>query len=84
MSTPLSLCREGDQVIINKIEGRGGFKKRLIDLGFRKGKGLSVVRYAPLRDPMEVELGGSHITLRVEEAELIEVTPQNSESDNVE
>lgn len=83
MSTPLSLCREGDHVIIKKIEGHGGFKKRLHDLGFRKGKELSVVRYAPLRDPMEIEIGGSHISLRVEEAEQIEVARRNSDSDNV-
>lgn len=49
------------------------FKKRLQELGFRKGKELSVVRYAPLRDPMEVEMGGFNISLRVEEAEEIEV-----------
>ena len=84
MSIPLSLCREGDKVIIKKVDGHGGFKKRLLDLGFHKGKELSVVRYAPLRDPMEVELGGSHITLRVEEAEQIEVTRRNPDSDNVE
>ncbi len=74
MSTPLSLCREGDKVIIKKIKGHGGFKKRLLDMGFRKGKELTVVRYAPLRDPMEVELTDSHISLRVEEAEQIEVS----------
>ena len=80
MSTPLSLCREGDQVVINKITGHGGFKKRLHDLGFRKGKELKVVRYAPLRDPMEVDMASSHISLRVEEAEQIEVARKN---DNV-
>jgi len=74
MDTPLSLCREGDRVIIKKLTGHGGFKKRLLDLGFRKGKELTVVRYAPLRDPMEVDLTGSHISLRVEEADHIEVT----------
>ncbi|SRR6056297_187655 len=78
MSTPLSLCREGDQVIIKKLTGHGGFKKRLLDMGFRKGKELTVVRYAPLRDPMEVELSGNHISLRVEEAEHIEVSDQKT------
>ncbi len=80
MSTPLSLCREGDRVIIKKISGHGGFKKRLLDLGFRKGKELTVVRYAPLRDPMEVRMTGSHISLRVEEAEQIEVSRKTSEN----
>ncbi len=71
MPKALSLCREGDNVHIHRIGGDGVFKNRLLDLGFRRGKPLSVVKYAPLKDPMEVELSGSHITLRVEEAERI-------------
>jgi Fe2+ transport system protein FeoA len=73
MTTTLSQCREGDTVTILRLRGEGLFKKRLQELGFRKGKELSVVRYAPLRDPMEVEMGGFNISLRVEEAEEIEV-----------
>lgn len=49
------------------------FKKRLLELGFRKGKQLTVVRYAPLRDPMEVELDSNRISIRVEEAHQIEI-----------
>jgi len=74
MNTPLSLCHEGDTVIIQKVHGNGGFKKRLIELGLRKGKVISVVRYAPLRDPMEICIDSCHISLRVEEAEKIDVT----------
>ena len=73
MPKALSLCREGDKVYIHRIGGDGAFKKRLHELGFRRGKSLSVVKYAPLKDPMEVELGGNHISLRVEEANRIEV-----------
>lgn len=70
---PLSLCREGNRVVIRKILGNGGFRKRLIELGLRRGKEIIVVRYAPLRDPMEVSIGGCHVSLRVEEAERINV-----------
>lgn len=80
MSIPLSLCREGDKVVIKKISGHGGFKKRLLDLGFRKGKEMTVVRYAPLRDPMEVDMAGSHISLRVEEAAQIEVSRKTTDN----
>jgi Fe2+ transport system protein FeoA len=79
MPRALSLCREGDKVYIHRVGGNGAFKKRLHDLGFRRGKLLSVVKYAPLKDPMEVELGGTHISLRVEEAERIEVDTQMPE-----
>lgn len=73
MSVNLSYCREGDKVKIKKINGHGGFKKRLLDMGFRKGKELTVIRYAPLKDPMEVTIGDCNISLRVEEAQHIEV-----------
>jgi Fe2+ transport system protein FeoA len=77
MPKPLSLCREEDNVYIQRIGGDGVFKNRLLDLGFRRGTLLSVVKYAPLKDPMEVALCGSHITLRVEEAEriLVDIEP---------
>ena len=81
MDKSLSLCREGDRVLIQKILGNGGFKKRLMDLGFRKGKELIVVRYAPLRDPMEVMIGDSYISLRVDEAEQIRVELPNTSAD---
>lgn len=73
MPKALSLYREGDSVYIHRINGNGAFKKRLLELGFRRGKQLSIVKYAPLKDPMEVELGGYHISLRVEEADRIQV-----------
>ncbi|MDY7028589.1 MAG: FeoA family protein [Spirochaetota bacterium] len=73
MHTPLSLCGEGDRVLIHRILGNGGFRKRLIEMGIRKGKELTIVRYAPLRDPMEISIDGCHVSLRVEEAEKIDV-----------
>ena len=73
MPKALSLYREGDNVYIHRINGNGAFKKRLNELGFRRGKYLSIVKYAPLKDPMEVELGGYHVSLRVEEADRIQV-----------
>lgn len=81
MDTPLSLCREGDTALIRKVLGNGGFKKRLLDLGFRKDKELTVVRYAPLRDPMEVLIGDSYISLRVVEAEQILVAKTDTPAD---
>jgi Fe2+ transport system protein FeoA len=42
-------------------------------MGFLKGAYISVVKYAPLRDPMEVVVGDAHISLRISEASLVEV-----------
>jgi Fe2+ transport system protein FeoA len=69
----LGLCRQGDTVKVLKVNGSGLIRKRLLEMGFLKGVTLRLVKYAPLRDPMEVVVGDSHISLRVSEASLIEV-----------
>jgi Fe2+ transport system protein FeoA len=70
-SIPLSACREGDRVRIKKVNGEGAFKKRLTEMGVLKGAELSIKKYAPLRDPMELVVKGYHLSLRVEEAENV-------------
>ncbi|MCX7726796.1 MAG: ferrous iron transport protein A [Chitinispirillaceae bacterium] len=50
-------------------------RKRLLEMGFIKGKKVRIVKYAPLRDPMEVQLGDAYLSIRICEAEMIEVEP---------
>ena len=64
---------EGEEGIILKIKGRGQFRQRLSEMGFVVGKKVSVVRKAPLGDPIEYKIMGYHISLRNSEAQLIEV-----------
>ena len=71
--TTLSLCREGDDVAVTRISGGGAFRKRLLEMGVVRGAQLKIVRYAPLKDPMELVVKGYHLTLRVEEAGKVEV-----------
>jgi ferrous iron transport protein B len=72
MTTLFDLA-EGEEGIILKIRGRGQFRQRLSEMGFVVGKKVSVVRKAPLRDPIEYRIMGYHISLRNSEARLIEV-----------
>jgi len=69
----LSELKPGDSGIIVKVKGRGSFRKRIIEMGFIKGKEVKVLRYAPLGDPVEYNLMGYNVTLRRSEAELIEI-----------
>ncbi|NLW33180.1 MAG: ferrous iron transport protein A [Fibrobacter sp.] len=71
----LSSCMEGDLVKIVRIRGDSLIRKRLIEMGFLRGRVLKIVKYAPLKDPVEVEVGGSHVSLRVCEAAGIDVEP---------
>jgi len=64
---------EGEEGIILKIKGRGQFRQRLMEMGFITGKKVSVVRKAPLRDPVEYKIMGYHVSLRNSEAQLIVV-----------
>jgi ferrous iron transport protein B len=64
---------EGEEGIILKIKGRGQFRQRLSEMGFVVGKKVSVIKKAPLRDPVEYQIMGYHISLRNSEAQLIEI-----------
>ncbi len=69
----LSELRTGERGVIVKVSGHGGFRKRIVEMGFIKGKTVKVILNAPLRDPIEYELMGYKISLRREEAGLVEV-----------
>ena len=71
----LSELKTGESAIIIKVRGYGEFRHRITEMGFVKGKEVSVVRRAPLRDPIEYRIMGYDVSLRHTEAELIEVVP---------
>ena len=64
---------QGEKGIISKIRGRGAFRKRISEMGFVKGKVVTVVKKAPLKDPVEYNVMGYEISLRINEAKLVEV-----------
>jgi ferrous iron transport protein B len=63
----------GKYGIITKIQGIGAFRKRIMEMGFIKGKKVLVIKNAPLNDPIEYNIMGYEISLRRSEARLIEV-----------
>ena len=69
----LSELKENQRAVIIRINGTGKFRKRLIEMGFIKGKTIKVIRYAPLKDPIEYEILGYQVSLRKHEADLVEV-----------
>jgi Fur family ferric uptake transcriptional regulator len=70
---PMSRMREGQRAFIVKVGGNGALRRRLLEMGLTKGTPITVEKYAPLKDPLELVVKGYHITLRVEEAEQIVV-----------
>ena len=64
-------CRAGDRAVVAKILGQGAFRRRLMEMGFLPGAEVRIVKYAPLRDPIEFVVKDYHVSLRREEAEKV-------------
>ncbi|MBQ7421277.1 MAG: ferrous iron transport protein B [Prevotella sp.] len=69
----LSELKTGEQGTILKVAGHGGFRKRIIEMGFVKGQDVEVLLNAPLEDPVKYKIMGYEVSLRHSEAEQIEV-----------
>ena len=69
----LDELKTGEKAVILKILGHGAFRKRLMEMGFVRGREIEVVLYAPLLDPIKYRLMGYDVSLRRSEAHLIEV-----------
>ena len=73
----LSELNTGERGVIVKVNGHGGFRKRIKEMGFVKGNKVKVIMNAPLRDPIEYEIIGYKISLRREQAEKIEIISES-------
>lgn len=74
VSRRLSDLSGSESGVIIKVRGHGSFRKRITEMGFVRGKRVTVIKNAPFMDPVEYEIMGYHIALRRSEAELIEVS----------
>lgn len=69
----LSDLQPGQKGVIIKILGHSAFRKRVMEMGFVKGRIVNVVLNAPLHDPIKYSIMGYEVSLRRAEADLIEV-----------
>lgn len=69
----LSELNTGEKGVIVKVLGHGGFRKRIVEMGFIRGKMVTVLLNAPLQDPVKYKIMGYEISLRHSEAEMIEI-----------
>ena len=69
----LSDLETGEEGIITKVLGHGAFRKRITEMGFVKGKRVTVIKNAPLQDPVEYKIMNYNVSLRRSEAQLVEV-----------
>lgn len=71
MYKKLSEFRVGEKGIVNIVNGQGGIRRRLFDMGITPGCEILLRKKAPLGDPIEISLRGYELTIRKDEAELV-------------
>ena len=69
----LSELQTGDKGVIVKVAGRGAFRRRITEMGFIRGKEVQAIRNAPLKDPIHYHIMGYDVSLRRNDARLIEI-----------
>ena len=69
----LSELQNGQKAVIVKILGHGAFRKRVIEMGFVRGRSIEPIMDAPLKDPISYSILGYNVSLRRAEASMIEV-----------
>lgn len=72
----LSELQTGEKASIVKVMGHGGFRKRIVEMGFVKGKVVQAILNAPLNDPIKYNIMGYEVSLRRSEASLIEIVSE--------
>ncbi|MDR3136020.1 MAG: ferrous iron transport protein A [Coriobacteriales bacterium] len=70
----LETVKTGETVSVQKLNGSGALKRRIMDMGITKGTQIYVRKVAPLGDPVEVTVRGYELSIRKGEAEFIEVS----------
>ncbi|MBQ0142272.1 MAG: ferrous iron transport protein B [Prevotellaceae bacterium] len=77
----LSDLQTGQSGVIVKVYGHGGFRKRIVEMGFIRGTLVESILNAPLNDPVKYKLMDYEVSLRRAEAELIEIVSQDEAED---
>ena len=69
----LKLVTIGETVHVTKLHGEGAVKRRIMDMGLTKGTQVYVRKVAPLGDPIEITVRGYELSIRKDDAQMIEV-----------
>ncbi|MBO7302685.1 MAG: ferrous iron transport protein A [Clostridia bacterium] len=66
-------AKVGETVRVVKLHGQGAIKRRIMDMGITKGVQIYIRKFAPLGDPMELQVRGYELSLRKADADMIEI-----------
>ena len=71
----------GKTAVIEAVGGKGALRQHFLDMGVIPGTEITVIKYAPMGDPVEFKLHGYELTLRLDDARLIEIVPISSSAE---
>ena len=66
----------GTPALVDSVGGGGALRQHILDMGIIPGQAVSIVKYAPMGDPVQIRVNGYELTLRLSEAAQIQVTPE--------
>ena len=69
----LTNLKVGESAVITKIGGEGALRQHFLDMGVIPGAEVTVVKFAPMGDPMELQIHGYELTLRLADAAQIDI-----------
>ena len=75
MTRTLKQLSIGESAVVTSVGGEGALRQHFLDMGLIPGTEVTVIKYAPMGDPMEIRLHGYELTLRLAEADRIEIEP---------
>ncbi|HHW45705.1 MAG TPA: ferrous iron transport protein A [Clostridiales bacterium] len=71
-------ARCGQTVRVKRLHGAGPVKRRMMEMGITKGAEVFVRKYAPLGDPIEINVRGYELAIRKSDAQMVEIEPEFS------
>lgn len=69
----LASIKKNETLKVFKVQGAGALRRRIMDMGITKGTSISLIKKAPLGDPIELKVRGYSLSIRLEDAKKIEV-----------
>jgi ferrous iron transport protein A len=68
--------RRGESAVVKKVTGEGAVRRRLFDMGITPGAVITMIKTAPLGDPIEITVRGYQLSIRKKEAKSIVVAKE--------
>ena len=78
----LSELKIGQSAVIRQVGGQGSLRQHFLDMGVIPGAECTLVKFAPMGDPLQIQIHGYELTLRADDAKQIIVEPSDNKKEN--